>query len=254
MIKHVLKLHIMRRWKRFLFVFFLAGATVSVFEPVYFSNSVDPSLLDWLLEVSGSLLVIAFFAGLSVTLLCFDTTQWLWTSFGTSSLARISKRSTLFWAYTVLGTSIAAYVVVILIFWSIVVGYVKFGGYALINSHPLFQLTDSPFWFVVSRWFIDWWCFCFIIFLGMAGGFMTKKVLVTFMLSLGWTFGITALFKSNLSFNGLIPGEGLLLSVHLQGVSPFTVMLANECAVLILLFVFYRIVVLTTLVMPRVDR
>ncbi|MCY8089173.1 hypothetical protein [Bacillus sonorensis] len=254
MMKHVLRLHIVGRWKRLLLIFLLSGAAVSVFPPVYFPISAVPSLLDWLLEVSGSLLVIAFFAGLSVTLLCFDTTQWLWTPFGTASLARISKRSTLFWAYITLGTSIAAYVVIILIFWSIVIGYFKFGGYAHANSHPFFQLTDSPFWFVVSRWFIDWWCLCFIVFLGMAGAFIMKKVLISFMLSLGWSFGITGLFKANISSKGLIPGEGMILSVHAYGADPLIVMLSNECAVLLLWFVFYRIIVQTNLVMPRADR
>lgn len=63
MMKHVLRLHIVGRWKRLLLIFLLSGAAVSVFPPVYFPISAVPSLLDWLLEVSGSLLVIAFLPG-----------------------------------------------------------------------------------------------------------------------------------------------------------------------------------------------
>ncbi|MDA7025350.1 hypothetical protein PJ311_01845 [Bacillus sp. CLL-7-23] len=254
MIKHVIKLHMIKRWKRLLLAFLLAGGAIVVFEPVYFPNTNTPSLLDWLLEISGSLLVIPFFGGLILTLLCFDTTQWLWTPFGTASLARLKKRSTLFWSYLALGTAIATYVVVILLFWSIVIGYFKFDGFAETNTHPFFQLTASSFWFVVSRWFIVWWSFCFIIFLGFAGVFLTKKVLIAFALSLGWSFAILALFKSNIFMKGFLPGEGMILAAHANGTSPLLILLTTECAVLILCGALYQMIIKTNLVMPRTER
>ncbi|MGE7202333.1 hypothetical protein [Bacillus haynesii] len=63
--KQLLKLYITGRRKRFLLIFFLIGAAVLFFSPVYIREAAVPSLLDWLLEVSGSVYLMHMVAVLS---------------------------------------------------------------------------------------------------------------------------------------------------------------------------------------------
>lgn len=255
MINHVLKLHTFIRWKRFIIVFLLAGVTIYAFEPMYIEeNTASLSIMDWLLEVSGSLLVIYFFATLAVITLTFDTTHWLWTSFGTSSVARIAKRSTLFWAYIILITFIVTYVLIVILFWAFIIGYVRYGGYSVANMHPLFQFTDSPIFFNIIRWIIDWWALFFIATIGVLSAFVTKNVLFSFLVSFGWSFGLIAAFKSGVFLRGLLPGEGMLLAVHDHGISPFWLSVVNEVAVLFSLGILYLVIIRVNLVIPRANR
>ncbi|MED1058983.1 hypothetical protein P4T67_21645, partial [Bacillus mycoides] len=60
MINQIFTLHISTKWKRFLIIFFLTGITIYNFEPTYIENIKNISMEDWLLEISGSLLVIYF--------------------------------------------------------------------------------------------------------------------------------------------------------------------------------------------------
>lgn len=238
MIKHVLTRYIFDRRKRFFSAFLLIGASLWFFEPVYIGHSASPSLLDWLLEVSGSLFLLHVIAVLAAVLLFFGATQWL----SSSGILSAAKRSRLFLAYVSLGMFTAAFVIISLLFWSVMIGWFKFNGYGSANIHPFFELASSPVLLIASRLFIDWWSLCFLIFLGLSGALASKKRLLSLWLPLLWTSGLLALFKLNVSFNGLLPAEGMLLSIHANGASLLMIMSANEGAVLILWCILYRVI------------
>ncbi|WP_431184187.1 hypothetical protein [Bacillus mycoides] len=209
---------------------------------------------DWLLEISGSLLVIYFFATLSIIILTFDITQCLWTSFGTSLLSRINKRNTLFWSYSFLIACIVTFVLISIIFWALTIGYFRYNGYSETNIHPFFQLTDSSILFILIRWCINWWALYFIAILGVIGAFITKNILFSFLFSFSWSFGLLAAFKSGLFFKGLLPGEGMILTVHEFGLSPLWISIINEIAALLSLGILYLIINQTNLVVQRTNR
>lgn len=254
MIGHVFKLHTLLKWKRFAIIFLLAAIIIYGVQPVYIDSTVPFSMSDWLLEVSGSLLAIYFFASFAVIFLSYDATQWLWTSFGTSSLTRISKRSSLFWSYVLLVGFIVTFVLLVIFFWAIIIGLFRFDGYTLINQHPYFALENSPILLFLSRWFIDWWALYFISAIGVLGAFCAKRVLFSFLPSVGWALGLLFAFKSNLSLKGFIPGEGMVLSIHEYGVSPLLLTVVNEAGVLIVLGVLYQVIKRSNLVVSRSNR
>ncbi|TWK66909.1 hypothetical protein CHCC20339_2695 [Bacillus licheniformis] len=47
------------------------------------------------------------------------------------------------------------------------------------------------------------------------------------------------LFKFNISFKGLLPGEGMLLSIHAAGASPILAASVSEGAVFVLWLISY---------------
>ena len=254
MIGHIFKFHTYLKWKRFAIIFLLGSIIVYGVQPVYIDSTVPLSMSDWLFEVSGSVLAIYFFATFSVIFLSYDTTQWLWTSFGTSSLARVSKRSSLFWSYAILIGFIVTFVLFVVFFWAILIGFFRFDGYVPINQHPYFTLENSPILLLLSRWFIDWWALYFISAIGVLGAFCAKKVLFSFLPSVGWVLGLLFTFKSNLSLKGYIPGEGMALSIHEYGVSPLLLTVVNEAGVLIILGVLYQVIKRSNLVVSRSNR
>lgn len=138
-----------------------------------------------------------------------------------------------------LGCTVSAFVMICLLFWSAAIGWFTFGGYGAENVHPFFELSGSPLWFVVSRLFIDWWSLCFLIFLGLAGVLIAKKELLALWLPLAWSSGLMLLFKFNISFKGLLPGEGMLLSIHAAGASPILAASVSEGAVFVLWLISY---------------
>lgn len=255
MIGQVIKLHVLFYWKRLAIFFLLSGFITYNFEPLYIQGAHNLSLCDWLLEASSSPLTIYFFATLAVVLLTFDVTHWLWTPFGMSSLARLHKRATVFWAYIIVVALIVTYAVGSLLLWSIIVGYVRYDGYEMtLNVHPFFKLTDSPLWFVATHWLIDWWSLFFIACLGLLGAFFTKNVLWSFLLSFGWVTILMVTFKSGLSFKGLLPGEGILLSVHEYGLPTFWMVTANESIVVLVLVGIYFLIASTHFIVSRANR
>ncbi|MCY8065942.1 hypothetical protein MOB77_02970 [Bacillus haynesii] len=231
--KQLLKLYITGRRKRFLLIFFLIGAAVLFFSPVYIREAAVPSLLDWLLEVSGSVYLMHMIAVLSAACLFYGTAEWMRRSAG----AIVTNR--MVWPLILLGCTVSAFVMICLLFWSAAIGWFTFGGYGSENVHPFFELSSSPLWFVVSRLFIDWWSLCFLIFLGLAGALLAKKEQLALWLPLAWSTGLMLLFKFNISFKGLLPGEGMLLSIHAAGASPILAASVSEGAVLVLWLILY---------------
>ncbi|WP_236251193.1 hypothetical protein [Bacillus sp. NSP9.1] len=236
MINRMLTQYIAGRRKRFFIAFLLIGASICFFRPVYIWDSAAPSLPDWLLEVSGSLFLNHVIAVSAAMFLCFGAIQWL----STSGFA-LPERG-VFFAYIILGTAVAAFVMVSILLWSVIIGWFKFNGYGPEHIHPFFELADSPSLFVAARLFIDWWSLCFLIFLGLAAAAAVKKSRAFVWLPLIWTIGLIVLSTFNISFKGLLPAEGMLLSVHANGASPFLITSVNEGAVLILWCLLYAVI------------
>ncbi|EIT86033.1 hypothetical protein A374_06926 [Fictibacillus macauensis ZFHKF-1] len=254
MIKQLFLINIKLRWKRFLLVFLATALASYNTRPTYMDYKGALSSNDWMLEVSGTMLIMYFFAPLMVILLTFDLTQWLWSYVGTSALSKLEKRNTLFWSYVAIILGIVTFVVVSIVFWGYIIGYVRYNGFAAMDHHLLLTSKSSPSLFVFTHFVIDFFGLFFIAMIGLFVAFLTKNIVFSFIIPYALSFFLLMAFKGGLGFKGLFPGEGILLNPYFAGTSAVLILIANAVYTIFVLFVLYGIINRISLVMPRTGR